>query len=469
MEKEKSRIVHLSKTVTLIAIFILLLGLTTLRSASFAREVEATGKQMANNVAAMDHFIRGVIADNMEDYYRAVFEYQEALEADSESPFIYVALAQDYVILGKIPQALDLLKTALEIDSNYIPALELLAGLLLNTDKWLDALEYYERLAELDTTEVEYPFQLLRLYIQKGNFDRADTMYQRVVAMEGESKGLLLQIATILLLGNNVHRATPYLERLAQLDSTDAAVIYTLGTLYLQRQDTALAQTHFERAPTLQPKIARYWMGLAILQMDMDDYTEACQTLERAVEAIPEDPGLWSLLGGCQNQAGMTEKAILSLQETLRLDTTNYSALGVLALTYDRLDSVQKVIELYERALQLSDSAVVFLNNYAYTLAERGMDLAHAKVMAEKACAAEPENASFLDTMGWVFFRLKDYHSAIHWLRKAMKSDPNNAPILEHLGDVYQDNGSKSKARKYYKKALKLDPESESLRRKLGL
>ena len=88
---------------------------------------------------------------------------------------------------------------------------------------------------------------------------------------------------------------------------------------------------------------------------------------------------------------------------------------------------------------------------------------------SEKACVAEPTNASFLDTMGWIFFKMGDHKSAIRWLEKARKSEPHSAPILEHLGDVYQDRGAHSKARAYYRKALKWDPNNETLRRKLGI
>jgi tetratricopeptide (TPR) repeat protein len=446
-----------------------LLGIVLACSAGFAMEMEHTRQEMARNQAAMDHFIRGATADKMEDYYRAVFEYQEALEADPDSPFLYVALAQDYVLLNKTPQAMGLLAQALDIDPNYKPALELRAGLLVNTINWPEALLLYERLAKIDTTEPEYVLQLLQLYLRVGDFNRADIVYNKLVAIKGESEQLLLQVATVLLMSDSTQRALPYLQRLAEIDPTDAAVIYSLATLYIQAGDTALAQAGFERAAALRPDVARYWMGLAVFQIDKNDYAAACRTLEKAVGIVPDDADLWNFLGTCQNHEGETGAAILSLQEALRLDSTTYSSLGVLALIYDQMDSVEKVIELYERAIELSDSAAVFLNNYAYTLAERAMDLKHAKAMAEKACAADPENASYLDTMGWILFKLENHKSAIRWLRKALKFEPRSSPVLEHLGDVYMDRGSTSKAHKCYRKALKWDPDNEAIRQKLGL
>jgi tetratricopeptide (TPR) repeat protein len=451
----------------LVALILLVSVFSQGGNASLAAKGQGTNES-GGNMEAMDHFIRGVVADKMEDYYRAIFEYQEALDADSMSPTIYVALAQDYVLLGKVSQAMELLDKALEINPNHKSALELQAGLLLNAQKWSEALPLYERLAKLDTTEVEYPYQLMRLYLQKGDFEHAAAMYQRLVSLQGESRQLLLQMSTALLLSDEPQRAVPYLERVFELDSTDAAAIYTLGTLCLQRKDTACAQTDFERAVQLRPDVARFWMGLAILHMDQGDYSRACDLLGKATARIPTDPGLWNLLGTCQNQLGKTDEAITSLEETLSLDSTNYPALGVLALIYDKMDSTRKVAELYEKAIHLSDSAAIFLNNYAYTLAERGVDLEHAREMAEKACAAEPKNSSYLDTMGWIFFKMGDYKSAIRWLRKALKSEPHSAPILDHLGDVYHALGSESKARAFHNKALKYNSQKENPGSKVG-
>jgi tetratricopeptide (TPR) repeat protein len=149
------------------------------------------------------------------------------------------------------------------------------------------------------------------------------------------------------------------------------------------------------------------------------------------------------------------------------MDSTMFSAMGSLALIYDGLDSLARVVDLYERAIRLTDSAAVYLNNLAYTYAERGINLEHAKMLSERSLQADPKNASYLDTMGWIEFKLGNDHEAINWLKKALKSDPKSAPVVEHIGDVYHKRNSLSKARSYYRKALELDPANQQLREKV--
>jgi len=144
-----------------------------------------------------------------------------------------------------------------------------------------------------------------------------------------------------------------------------------------------------------------------------------------------------------------------------------YVAMGSLALVYDELDSVERAVELYERAIRLSDSAATYLNNLSYTYASRGMELERAKALVRRALEIEPGNSAYLDTMGWVEFGLGDYRAAIRWLEKARRADPSNAPTLEHLGDAQLKLGKRSKALRYYREALRIDPANEKLRRKI--
>jgi Tfp pilus assembly protein PilF len=150
------------------------------------------------------------------------------------------------------------------------------------------------------------------------------------------------------------------------------------------------------------------------------------------------------------------------------MDTTMYVAMGTLAMIYDGMDSVGRAVTLYERAIALSDSAPIYLNNLAYTWASRGTNLDQAKTLVEAALKAEPKNGAYLDTMGWIEFMLGHNDDAIDWLKKAIKVTPDGADILEHLGDVYAKGGDHGKAEKMYHRALEKDPRNESVRKKLA-
>jgi Tfp pilus assembly protein PilF len=122
---------------------------------------------------------------------------------------------------------------------------------------------------------------------------------------------------------------------------------------------------------------------------------------------------------------------------------------------------------MYERALQIDPRNHLLLNNYSYSLAERGIQLDRALSMSKQAVSQQPENQSYLDTYGWIFYMMGNFREAEQWIRKAIDLGSKSAVVNEHLGDVYSKLSEKEKAIEYWEKALKIDSNNQSVRDKI--
>ena len=69
---------------------------------------------------------------------------------------------------------------------------------------------------------------------------------------------------------------------------------------------------------------------------------------------------------------------------------------------------------------------------------------------------AEPDNASYLDTLGWVLFKLKEYEKARDILEKALGIDTTETEIMDHLSQVYDAIGNSQKSQEMKEKIKKL-------------
>ena len=135
---------------------------------------------------------------------------------------------------------------------------------------------------------------------------------------------------------------------------------------------------------------------------------------------------------------------------------------------YYALKDTAQSFACYEEALKLDPTNVSLMNNYAYFLAVEGKDLDKAEQMSAKAVNAAPNNATFLDTYAWVYFKKGDYGLALIYIEYALKNDDSeNAELLEHYGDILFMNGQPEKAVECWEKAQKLNPDSELLNRKV--
>jgi tetratricopeptide (TPR) repeat protein len=102
-------------------------------------------------------------------------------------------------------------------------------------------------------------------------------------------------------------------------------------------------------------------------------------------------------------------------------------------------------------------------NNLGYFLAERSEKLDEALKLIQEAVKSEPDNPSYLDSLGWVYYKQGKLDLAEEYLKKALKFDTSSATIHEHLGDVYQKQGKTELAKTSWQKALTLSSDSEQI------
>jgi tetratricopeptide (TPR) repeat protein len=415
---------------------------------------------------AMDFFIRGSTAAANEDYYRAIFHYQEALRFDSLSAFIHVALAESYLAVGSVAQAEESLNRALALDSKNSSALELIAALYRSTERMDKARGTLESLVEIQPHNSNYLRQLLSVQLTLKRYDEADKTVRLLTDREGVADLLLRQVTSVYLGAREYNRAMPYLRQLQQLDTLEAGVVYTLGTTLLQTGDTVQAISLIDKSIRMEPDNARFWTGRAVMLFDRGEYAQTLSIVDSALKTTGPDAGLYNIRGATLNKLDRKLDAIVALRLALATDSMMSAPLGTLGYIYDSLDSLDQAEDVYRRAIELSDSAAVYLNNLAYTFAVRFIRLSEARVLAQEALRRDADNPSYMDTMGWIEYGLGNYDDALRWLKLAVKRTPQSAEVLEHLGDVHGKRGQTSKAREYYGRALKADPLNERLRAK---
>ncbi|MEP6903391.1 MAG: tetratricopeptide repeat protein [Actinomycetota bacterium] len=103
----------------------------------------------------------------------------------------------------------------------------------------------------------------------------------------------------------------------------------------------------------------------------------------------------------------------------------------------------------------------IALNNLGYFLVERNEKLDEALKLIQQALKTDPDNSSYLDSLGWVYFKSGKFDLAEENLIKALKFDPSSATINEHLGDVYQKQNKPELAKTAWQKALNLSSDVE--------
>ncbi|NOX19348.1 MAG: tetratricopeptide repeat protein [Chlorobi bacterium] len=284
-------------------------------------------------------------------------------------------------------------------------------------------------------------------------------------------------------------------------DSTDWQVNSLLGEIYRIDGKDSLSIERFEKAASLAEWNSQVWSSLGIGLFEAGRYEEAVEQMTKGLKNFPNDFVLNFVMGFSQSQLGAHKEAkkylekatllnpndvnVLSvyaftlnqlheedealkyIKKSLSIDPNNAQLLGMAGMIYDGKKMWTECDSSYQKAIKLDSANVLLLNNYAYSLAERGIKLDEALKMVSYSVEKEPENSSYLDTMGWVYFKLGEYDKAEKYIGKALDVDGANAVILEHLGDVKFKKGEKDKALELWKDAYALDKSNEKLKEKI--
>src|SRR5438445_11275859 len=94
------------------------------------------------------------------------------------------------------------------------------------------------------------------------------------------------------------------------------------------------------------------------------------------------------------------------------------------------------------------------LKYFGYMLADRGVRLDEALGYIKKAVELEPANGTYLDSLGWAYFKLGKYDLAEDNLTRASQHMGADPTVQEHLGDLYQKTGRLKLAATHWERAL---------------
>ena len=99
--------------------------------------------------------------------------------------------------------------------------------------------------------------------------------------------------------------------------------------------------------------------------------------------------------------------------------------------------------------------------------AEKGVNLDNALDYVNHALEIEPDNAAYLDTIGWILFKKGNHEKALDFIRNAHVMMPGDPTILDHLGDVLAGLNREKMALQAWIKSFQADSSNLLVKKKL--
>ncbi|MDQ3282250.1 MAG: tetratricopeptide repeat protein [Acidobacteriota bacterium] len=390
---------------------------------------------------------------------------QPLIDEDPLSVELQRQQAYFYLRAGDARAARDRFKALVAADPKDTRAMFYLAESLNDLEEYAEAEKIFRQLLTSDSKD-------------------PDLNASFALSLAGQKKWDEASAAFTKLLG------TPDLpDNLAALARTQLAFIDLQKGNYAAAVETARAIFTFRDKPNAQA----INIALEALKKEKKN-AEAVALLEPLVQKFPDEPFLNARYVEALTLAGDKEKArqhanaqakrgtrnAVSIAEAYLQAGEKTAAVGLIRTAIEAspedLDLQFQLGSLLERAGDRKASEAAFLrileknpqhaptlNYLGYMWAESGVNLDRAQEMLTRAVGQEPNNGAYVDSLGWVYFRIGNLELAEKYLTDATKLLPHDATVHEHLGDVLAKRGDMNRALQLYRTAIDLDPESKDI------
>jgi tetratricopeptide (TPR) repeat protein len=98
-----------------------------------------------------------------------------------------------------------------------------------------------------------------------------------------------------------------------------------------------------------------------------------------------------------------------------------------------------QALELYEKALEIDENNTTAMNGIGYILVDTDRDVMRGLRFCRKAVDKRPQNAAYLDSLGWAYYKSGNSPEARVWVRRALDLAPGQEEIRKHMRIIVED------------------------------
>jgi tetratricopeptide (TPR) repeat protein len=421
----------------------------------------------------------------------------------ARSAKLYSALGAAYEQRKDYKSAIDAFRHAVVLDRDNLDAIRGLAENLMNDGQLEAALEQYKVIVDSNPEDAQSYVRMSEIYRRQAKYDAALETLKKADTLVPDSAEVAYNMAAVYQAQGRYDDATKLLQDLlkksdsSQADRSNRAIfLERLGMIYREQENYTAAVETFRKLLALGDENVR-----GGYQEIIDTYREAKQwplataAAKEAVQKLPNDRDLRMVLDAQLADSGEVDSAVADVRSMVKggpEDREVYLRLGIIETRakhwQDAEDALAKAEQLsakpddkayvwflrgdtFQRQKKFDEAESEFrkvlntipqsdpqfaatLNYLGYMNADRGVKLDESLSFVKQALVAEPGNGAYLDSLGWVYFKLGKYDLAEENLTKAsihMGSDPT---VQEHLGDLYQRTGRLKMAAAHWERAV---------------
>jgi tetratricopeptide (TPR) repeat protein len=327
----------------------------------------------------------------------------------------FLASQQEYEAAMKDVDAI------LEKDPKNAQALQAKAEVAAGMKDWAVATEYLTRVKAALPNQPDGYYRQGLVYEAQKKYDEAAAEYEAALSRAPTATEPLRALVRIKLAKGKPDQAIMRVNQSLQAVPGNAGLQLLLAEVYANQKQYKESEAVVRKLLQANPRVPEGYLALANLAIARNDLPGAAQSLQQGLDAVGP----------------------------------NASLSVALAEVFQRQNQADKAVEQYEAVLARDPGNLVAANNAAALLSEAKGDQKSLEQALRYASRFEnTENPIYLDTLGWVYFKLGQYDRARPLIEKATQKAPDIGVFQYHLGMTVLKQGDAVKAKSLLQSSL---------------
>ncbi len=279
---------------------------------------------------------------------------------------------------------------------------------------------------------------------------------------QGAAKALTAA-AELALVNKQINEGEVYLRLALKLDPVRDEAWVLLGDIRASSDQHDSARDAYGHVAAASPNWSQARQRIVSSYQAQGDNETALKLARDLIKAQPDDRDALIAEADLLRATNRYGEAVTVLDKIIAAGPSN----GDWALYFERGTSLDRAGRWPEaekdllKALTLQPDEPDVLNYLGYSWVVRGEKLQQAMNMLQKAFQAQPQSGEIADSLGWAYYSMGDYKTAVQRLERAVSLSPVSPEITDHLGDAYWRAGRKTEAQYQWSRVLTLQPTEE--------
>jgi predicted Zn-dependent protease len=301
---------------------------------------------------------------------------------------------------------------------------------------------------------------------QQGDWPHAADAWVTMLAADPGNVAYRLRYATALVNAGDVEAGRDVLVDLTREKANDAGAWYLLSQVEARAGDLDAAEAAAKRVGAIDGTDVRGPLAVADVRSARHDYKGVVAALgDRVAKASDADvhsgafAEMSDLLSHAWLELGDGKRATQVLESARKRAPDDREVEFSLASMYERTHQYDRAERTFRTILAEDPQHAPTMNYLGYMLADRGQKLDEAVTLIQKALAIDDDNPSYLDSLGWAYYKQDKLDAATEQLERAAAALPESSAVQDHLGDVYVKSKRYVEAAAAFDRALAGDRE----------